>query len=145
MELNLCPGRYKDEEREDDDAGQEEAEEPKKNRKSKKGAKKKQSPKKKKKNKSKATKAGKASSSSKEKNADEDPKEKGCHELRTYKAGSFQEARLAFIREQVAEGLAWRDASKLWMGSSARAKLLEGMSQSELIRRRFVAPKRDGT
>ena len=35
-------------------------------------------------------------------------------------------------------------ASFGWAAQHA-AKLLEGMSQSELIRRRFVAPKRDGT
>ena len=59
-----------------------------------------------------------------------------------YKAGSFNEERMKYIRALMAdEGLSWKDASASWVVSDRRAELLAGMSPSELSRRRFKLPK----
>ena len=55
-----------------------------------------------------------------------------------YKPGKFREARLEFIRCQMQkQSLPWKEASKLWLPSAERASLLQGMSKSELSKRRF--------
>ena len=59
-----------------------------------------------------------------------------------YKAGSFNEERMKYIRALMAdEGLSWKDASASWVVSDRRRKLLAGMSPSELSRRRVKLPK----
>lgn len=63
-----------------------------------------------------------------------------------FQPGDFRQKRVAFIREFKAKNenqeLAGRElqkaASLAWVGSSTRAQLLEGMSTSELQRRRFL-------
>ena len=58
-----------------------------------------------------------------------------------YKAGNYGQSRLAFIRARMSEqGLKFREASKLWESSEERSKILQGMSRSELLRRRFIPP-----
>ena len=58
-----------------------------------------------------------------------------------YCAGSFNDERMRFIRSAMQEqGVAFREANGLWVQSSERATLLKGMSQKELVRRRFVQP-----
>ena len=62
-------------------------------------------------------------------------------EASSYKAGSFNEERLKFIKNlREKDGLGWKEASERWMASSKRQGLLDGMSYSELVRRRFVDP-----
>ena len=63
-----------------------------------------------------------------------------------YKAGSFSEARLKFVRATMASnGIRFREASKLWDASTERANLLAGMSRSELLRRKFIPPLKTGS
>ena len=57
-----------------------------------------------------------------------------------YVAGGYSKQRMEFIRAAMADGVKFRAASKLWDASAERAHLLEGMSRSELIRRRFIKP-----
>ena len=56
----------------------------------------------------------------------------------SYAPGKFRDARLDFIRRQMREqGLSWKEACKLWLPSAERASFLQGMSKSELSKRRF--------
>ena len=57
-----------------------------------------------------------------------------------YVAGGYSKQRMEFIRAAMADGVNFRAASKLWNASAEREHLLEGMSRSELIRRRFIKP-----
>ena len=58
-----------------------------------------------------------------------------------YSPGAFKDARTQFIRSSMAEKkVSYKDANQLWLKSGERAKMLEGMPLSELIRRRFVKP-----
>ena len=58
-----------------------------------------------------------------------------------YNPGAFKDARVKFISEtRAAKNVSYQDANQLWMQSAERAKMLEGMPMSELIRRRFVKP-----
>ena len=67
-------------------------------------------------------------------------KKEGCSA--GYKAGSFGEERLKYMRSLMSDkNLSWKDASASWANSARRAELLKGMSPSELSRRRFVLPK----
>ena len=60
-----------------------------------------------------------------------------------YQAGSFNDERMKFIREVMAEeGLKFRQASERWMQSTRRQTLLQGMPLKEQIRRRFVIPQK---
>ena len=56
----------------------------------------------------------------------------------TYKARNYASARKAFIAKRRKKGATYKDASAAWNASEARQKLLAGMSESELKRRRFV-------
>ena len=59
-----------------------------------------------------------------------------------YKAGSFSQERIKYIRSVMLDKkLSWKDAAATWVSSPRRAELLAGMSPSELSRRRFVPPK----
>ena len=55
-----------------------------------------------------------------------------------YVPGSYKEARLRYIAKKRERGFSWREACQKWNQSSARASWLEGLSQSELKRRRFI-------
>ena len=56
----------------------------------------------------------------------------------SYAPGKFRDARLDFIRRQMHEqSLSWKEACKLWLPSAERASFLQGMSKSELSKRRF--------
>ena len=60
-----------------------------------------------------------------------------------YSAGSYSQERLRFIRAMVdAKKASFREASAMRNDSAERASLLEGMSHSEKVRRRFVQPKK---
>ena len=60
-----------------------------------------------------------------------------------YQAGNYSDERLKWIRAlSASEGLSFRQASDRWNHCSRRSELLQGMSESELKRRRFlVIPK----
>ncbi|CAE7745511.1 unnamed protein product [Symbiodinium sp. CCMP2592] len=55
-----------------------------------------------------------------------------------YVPGSYKEARLRFIARKRDRGFSWKEACQKWNQSSARASWLEGLSQNELKRRRFI-------
>ena len=55
-----------------------------------------------------------------------------------YVPGSYKEARLRYIAKKRERGFSWREACQKWNQSSARASWLEGLSQNELKRRRFI-------
>ena len=60
-----------------------------------------------------------------------------------YSPGSYSQERLRFIRAMVdAKKASFREASAMWKDSVERASLLEGMSHSEKVRRRFVQPQK---
>ena len=62
-----------------------------------------------------------------------------------YEAGNYKTERLQWIREAVAaKGVSFREAGNLWNSCERRSQLLEGMSKSELIRRRFALPSKGG-
>ena len=62
-----------------------------------------------------------------------------------YEAGNYKTERLQWIREAVAaKGVSFREAGNQWNSCERRSQLLEGMSKSELIRRRFVLPSKGG-
>ena len=56
------------------------------------------------------------------------------------KGEDYSKARLSFIADAVENGKSSKDASKMWLSSDRRAALVANMSQSELVRRRFVQP-----
>ena len=61
-----------------------------------------------------------------------------------YSPGAFKDARTVFIRSSMADKkVSYKDANQLWLKSGERAKMLEGMPMSELIRRRFVKPAKN--
>ncbi|CAE7328867.1 unnamed protein product [Symbiodinium sp. KB8] len=55
-----------------------------------------------------------------------------------YVPGTYKEARLSFIAKKRDRGFSWKEACQKWNQSSKRARWLEGLSKSELSRRRFV-------
>ena len=55
-----------------------------------------------------------------------------------YKAGDYQKKRMKFIQRRRAVGWTYREACDDWNASACKAKLLAGLSQSELKRRRFI-------
>ena len=55
-----------------------------------------------------------------------------------YIAGEYKTQRVNFINKKRGKGFTYKEASNLWNTSSIREKLLEGMSHSEKVRRRFV-------
>ena len=56
-----------------------------------------------------------------------------------YQPGSFRQERLDFIHKTMEEkSIKFFEAAKYWLPSARRAALLDGLSRSELQRRRFV-------
>ena len=56
-----------------------------------------------------------------------------------YKAGEYKEARFKYFADKKdEEGISFKEANEKWKQSHERAKLLKGMSHSELKRRRFI-------
>ena len=97
----------------------------------------------------KAKKKKKAKNKKPKKKAEPNKKKAGSKQLpgststsaQPYCAGSFNDERMRFIRSAMQKhGVAFREANGLWVQSSERAALLKGMSQKELVRRRFVKP-----
>ena len=132
---NFVQLRYKDGDRDSDDEGDENDVPDKKPKAKPKGKK----PCKKKNKKKKSPKASPKVSPSKP----TEPKvTDAVGKASSYKAGSFQDARLSFMRKLKADGVAWMEASKQWMSSDERAALLEGLSEGELKRRRFTGKKK---
>ena len=83
---------------------------------------------------------GKAKQASSSKDGTKSNSNKSNEEPDTlYKPGNFKEERFKFIYETMKEkGIPFKEASKLWIPSARRASLLDGLSKSELQRRRFV-------
>ena len=56
-----------------------------------------------------------------------------------YKPAEFQEERFKFInRMKEKKGISYHEASAMWKTSKKRAKLLSGLSESQMKKRRFI-------
>ena len=55
-----------------------------------------------------------------------------------YKPHEYSEARKEFIKEAREGGMSYKESQSAWASSQQRSKLLAGMTEAELKRRRFI-------